>query len=57
MDMNPNDFKKIYVEGENNGRMIAPEERPEDEMGRPLSLSEWGNSIKHRMFSKAQKVV
>jgi hypothetical protein len=56
--MNPEDFKKrVYIPQENNGRMIAPEERPEDEMGRPLSLSDWGNSIKHRMFSKAQKVV
>lgn len=55
--MNPNDFKKIYAERENNGRVIPPEERPEDEMGKPLSLSDWGASIKHRMFSKAQKVV
>jgi hypothetical protein len=56
--MNPNDFKKVYIpQQENNGHLIAPEERPEDEMGRPLSLSDWGNSIKHRMFTKAQKVV
>jgi len=55
--MNPNDFKKVYIQQENNGHIVAPENRPEDEMGRPLSLSDWGSSIKHRMFSKAQKVV
>ena len=55
--MDERNFKKVYIPVENNGHMIAPEERPEDEMGKPLSLSDWGASIKHRMYSKAEKVV
>lgn len=49
------------VIGYRNGRereLLAPEEvLTEEDMGKPLSLSDWAESLKKRMYSKARKVV
>jgi hypothetical protein len=38
--------------------VLAPEETIKDEdMGRPLSLTDWAESLKRRMYTKARKVV
>jgi len=38
--------------------LLAPEETiREEDMGRPLSLTDWAESLKRRMYTKARKVV
>jgi hypothetical protein len=42
----------------NEEELLAPEEIIKDEdMGRPLSMTDWAESIKRRMYTKARKVV
>jgi len=55
--MENRDMERIVGYRNPNEEILAPEEViKEEDMGRPLSMSDWAESLKRRMYTKARKV-
>jgi hypothetical protein len=55
--MENRDMERIVGYRNQNEEILAPEEIiKEEDMGRPLSMADWAESLKRRMYTKARKV-
>lgn len=55
--MENRDMERIVGYRNPNEEVLAPEEViREEDMGRPLSMSDWAESLKRRMYTKSRKV-
>jgi hypothetical protein len=56
--MENRDLNRVVEYRDRNGELLAPEEViREEDMGKPLSLSDWAESLKKRMYTKSRRVV